>query len=286
MKGAKYEKIIKNREVGGGAFLGSLSKYAICQIDKFCHSSDMGYHNYNKLNRTKYFGFTLAEVLVTLGIIGIVAALTMPSLIANYKEKEIITKAKKNYSLVMQAFQLAQADFGTPNDYSSIFLAGSSSNDVASVLAKYIPGGRLCLSNSKDNICNDLRYQILMTAYKNKTSGVYPPAILLPDNGVLFVTLSSNKCADTLNSGVVNDEDGNPKYNPDGTPVTWTDIRNDCGAITIDINGPKAPNKYGYDAFRIDIWADHIGKSYWDVYGASSLFSILSGGKLKYNQNK
>ncbi|MFQ8625693.1 MAG: type II secretion system protein [Candidatus Gastranaerophilaceae bacterium] len=42
-----------------------------------------------------YSGFTLAEVLITLGIIGVVAALTMPSVINNYKEKETIAKLKR-----------------------------------------------------------------------------------------------------------------------------------------------------------------------------------------------
>ena len=39
--------------------------------------------------------FTLAEVLITLGIIGVVAAMTMPSLIQNYKERETVSKVKK-----------------------------------------------------------------------------------------------------------------------------------------------------------------------------------------------
>lgn len=43
-----------------------------------------------------YSGFTLAEVLITLGIIGVVAALTMPSVINDYKEKETIAKLKKD----------------------------------------------------------------------------------------------------------------------------------------------------------------------------------------------
>ena len=48
-------------------------------------------------------GFTLAEVLITLGIIGVVAALTMPALIGNYQKKEITTRLKKTYSIVQQA---------------------------------------------------------------------------------------------------------------------------------------------------------------------------------------
>ncbi|MDR1168475.1 MAG: type II secretion system GspH family protein [Heliobacteriaceae bacterium] len=57
-------------------------------------------------------GFTLAEVLVTLAIIGVVAALTMPSLIANYKKQETIARLKKFYSSWSQAVLMAQADKG------------------------------------------------------------------------------------------------------------------------------------------------------------------------------
>ena len=47
--------------------------------------------------------FTLAEVLITLGIIGIVAALTLPNLIANYKNKIIAKQLQKTYSTLSQA---------------------------------------------------------------------------------------------------------------------------------------------------------------------------------------
>ena len=42
-------------------------------------------------------GFTLAEVLITLGIIGVVAALTLPSLITNYRKKQTVAQLKKVY---------------------------------------------------------------------------------------------------------------------------------------------------------------------------------------------
>lgn len=47
--------------------------------------------------------FTLAEVLITLGIIGVVAAITLPSVIANYQKEETVAKLKKTYSVVNQA---------------------------------------------------------------------------------------------------------------------------------------------------------------------------------------
>ena len=44
------------------------------------------------------FGFTLAEVLITLGIIGVVAALTLPSLVTNYQKQVTVNKLKKFYN--------------------------------------------------------------------------------------------------------------------------------------------------------------------------------------------
>lgn len=57
-------------------------------------------------------GFTLAEVLITLGIIGVVAAMTMPSLVANYEKKRTATAVKKAYSELSQALKLAEVDYG------------------------------------------------------------------------------------------------------------------------------------------------------------------------------
>lgn len=55
-------------------------------------------------------GFTLAEVLITLGIIGVVAAMTMPSLIANYNGKKYRTAFKKTVSVLSQAAAMNKAN--------------------------------------------------------------------------------------------------------------------------------------------------------------------------------
>lgn len=57
--------------------------------------------------------FTLAEVLITLGIIGVIAALTIPNLIANHKKQVVISRLKKAISTIGQANQFAQAKYGT-----------------------------------------------------------------------------------------------------------------------------------------------------------------------------
>lgn len=55
-------------------------------------------------------GFTLAEVLITLSIIGVVAALTIPSLVKNYEEAITAVRARKAYSQLVQAWTLYIAD--------------------------------------------------------------------------------------------------------------------------------------------------------------------------------
>lgn len=50
-------------------------------------------------------GFTLAEVLITLGIIGVVAAMTIPSLITKYQKKAIETKFKEDFSIIQQVIR-------------------------------------------------------------------------------------------------------------------------------------------------------------------------------------
>lgn len=68
---------------------------------------------------TSKAAFTLAEVLITLGIIGIVAAMTIPGLINNYKAQRLHSKFLKTYSVLQQVFKQMEADDVSldPNSY-------------------------------------------------------------------------------------------------------------------------------------------------------------------------
>ena len=61
--------------------------------------------------------FTLAEVLITLGIIGVVAAMTMPSLMQNYKRQQATARIKKFVSVINQALISAENDLGPREDW-------------------------------------------------------------------------------------------------------------------------------------------------------------------------
>ncbi len=61
--------------------------------------------------------FTLAEVLITLGIIGVVAAMTMPSLMQHYKRQQATARIKKFVSVINQALISAENDLGPREDW-------------------------------------------------------------------------------------------------------------------------------------------------------------------------
>ncbi len=64
-------------------------------------------------------GFTLAEVLITLGIIGVIAAMTIPTLITNHQKKATVTKLQKAISILNQAYRLSFDELGEPDTFPS-----------------------------------------------------------------------------------------------------------------------------------------------------------------------
>ncbi len=68
-------------------------------------------------NNPRKYAFTLAEVLITLGIIGVVAAMTMPSLIQHHKKVETSARLKKFVSSINQALLFAENEKGMREDW-------------------------------------------------------------------------------------------------------------------------------------------------------------------------
>lgn len=72
------------------------------------------------------FAFTLAEVLITLGIIGIVAAMTLPGLIQNYRKSVVENQLKTCYSLISNAVKMAEVEYGVGFEFT---VSGEFNND-------------------------------------------------------------------------------------------------------------------------------------------------------------
>ena len=83
-------------------------------------ASSNEFWNFGKLFifcKSKIFAFTLAEVLITIGIIGVVAALTMPVLVQNSQKKEVSVRLKKFYSTFSQAIIKSELDNSMKDDW-------------------------------------------------------------------------------------------------------------------------------------------------------------------------
>ncbi len=181
--------------------------------------------------KNQYAGFTLAEVLITLGIIGVVAAMTIPTLISKYRHKEYETRFKKANSM------LAQATSDLPIEY------GSCDASNAQSLNDYI-FGKLKSVNSGSLRSNDISYKDKFKTYslQNTTSVIHP------------------NCFDSsANQGAYN-----YIVTPDGITFSFCTNNSVGNSISVDINGVnKGPNAFGHDLFFFRILPDDCKLSYW-----------------------
>ena len=236
--------------------------------------------------------FTLAEVLITLGIIGVVAALTLPSVITKYQDKVLINKTKKAFAQFQNILSLASVDNGTPGDNSLTFPKDVSSTTVTENLAKYYKGAQVCFSPSQKG-CSKYYYNIMygVPQYNNNGEAVYQSGSgykFVTIDGTIF-TVSSNRtgCDRTRYTGIKTNSAGEIIYNPDGTPKTYDYYSSTCANIDVDVNGVKGPNQYGRDVFHFWVYANKLGYDAEIKFGGDSLKNILSGkDELVYTKYK
>lgn len=235
--------------------------------------------------------FTLAEVLITLGVIGIVAAMTIPSLVGKYKDKELAARAKKTYNVIGNALQLAQVEYGTPGDNSSLFSSAKTSVEVTKEMTKYFNGAKYCEGGANAKGCKHLNYKIkyaqpIQSSSSGNSAAMSSmtgyPRIILNDGTIIGVSNKANNCEPYLASGSVINSDGSIKKDEDGNIVMWESMRSECGTIVFDTNGYKEPNQFGRDAFSIIVNINALGTGYWGATGTTSLNNILMGKNMSY----
>ena len=181
--------------------------------------------------------FTLAEVLITLGIIGIVAAITLPTIINNYRVKVLENQFKKADSIIQQAVQKTANEYG----YSSITelnMAGNCNGHVA--YPNYLQ-----LEAQMPDI-NEIWERQFLNVKRMNDSEMYWRNI--PCNSFWGTRISlSYYCLGPHASYMIL---------PDGVTVSpLFAVDGACHQVLMmavfDINGPyKGPNRIGYDIFR------------------------------------
>ena len=232
--------------------------------------------------------FTLAEVLITLGIIGVVAAITLPTLVANYKEKVFVVSAKKNYSVLTNAINKWNEENGAIGDASAFWISEATDEDLTFQLAKYLNAAKVC-TYAKLRECGG-GYDIMQYKKMNDGNGnttqenwiSYKSRIVLTDG--TFVSLQSDRANSTNCERLiwVNEKDQNGNFIEDSTSSTGFkghyQNHNVCGRLAYDTNGLKGPNQIGVDVFQIPYFGD--GKTGTSNNAWGNINYVLANDKL------
>lgn len=176
-------------------------------------------------------GFTLAEVLITLAIIGVVAAMTIPTLIANYQKKTYVTQLQKTYSMIANAAKMVMADEMVENlnhTYLNVGYNGDALNEekckdsVGVFLNKYFRVIKDCgyvgTSQEQSECLGNVYYNLKSGSGDFHGYGSY----------CVQINTGATICMDPFD---------------DTVPAE----------IIIDVNGPLSPNVIGRDTFMLDM---------------------------------
>jgi len=177
------------------------------------------------------FAFTLAEVLITLGIIGVVAAMTIPTLIEKIRVRQTVVRLRTVHSIFSQAVKLAVAENG---DLDGLDLGNedtqAASEKLYNVIKPHLKNAQDC---GKKQGCFKNDYLALngktKWAWQPGQHSAYARGVLL--NGIQYAVWSAG-------SGCRNSTE--------------------CGVIFVDINGNTKPNRAGVDYFKFVITPDNV----------------------------
>lgn len=162
----------------------------------------------------KLSGFTLAETLVTVGIIGFIAALTIPSLQDFSQSRSNATLAMKAYSTLSNATKALKAEYGPIRTWDL-----SSASKVADLYKEKMNAAGVTTESYATKYLNDNAYTNA-NMFNNTTS-------FITADGMLFYVQSVSASCTGANEGL------------------WKG----CIDWGVDVNGAKGPNKVGIDIF-------------------------------------
>lgn len=189
----------------------------------------------------KKLGFTLAEVLIAMGLVGVVSAMTLPSFVKSTQNESYAAKLSSTVSAVENALTSMIADEGMVYLIDTRF----GENPTAGNLGRYLKGSASTYNRG-------------ITFIAGGNSNIAGPG------GAIFETKTGAKL-------FINAERN--EYDPDVVAGLGGSVSRSVANIVIDVNGETLPNKWGRDAFYFMIGDDGI------LYPAGSRnFSILKTG--------
>ena len=201
-------------------------------------------------------GLTLAETLVTLGILGVIATITMPTINTSSWKGQREALLKSAYARVKNAMDMAIQDLGyTPKCTSSSISSDSECQALGQAMTNNLRIVRKC--NGTDDNCKR-EYRGVDDAYKSDMKHYMPNATdekLNQDaethtkdfKGFRTNSLENNYAFHTANNFTLINYHTSDFFHP--------------GIFTIDTNGNKGPNKWGHDLFPFEIEYARNGKN-------------------------
>lgn len=180
------------------------------------------------MRKIRLNAFTLAEVLLTLGIIGIVAAMTIPTLMNNTNDRATISKINKAYSTLSQAVMSMIADGTT---MASLFTTVNDPMPFYNLLIPKLSVLKNCGQASTGCIYNGQYKTLNNGPWDDFQSSTYATAIL--SDGMSIIV-----------------------YGPTVANCKWS-AGDKCTAINVDVNGAQQPNVLGRDVFQF--WVTENG---------------------------
>ncbi len=243
----------------------------------------------------RYKAFTLAEVVIVLGIIGIIAEVTIPQLVHDVQEAVLKSQFQKAYSSLSSMFSKAKADMGSvecfyweKGPYGPAYCAEYSAD--GSTCAKYLMQGTNEPLPSdymgRRTECSDLKswFESSMNIIKKCTNNSYANGCIPDIKGNDTLKIDSGMTEAEAIAATVDGSgfrkssllNANTSYVfKDGTYMILYGTSFLCPVFVLDINGQKKPNKWGYDIFLFRIKGN--------VYGATKIIcdtnTVEPGGK-------
>ena len=188
-------------------------------------------------NLNQKCAFTLAEVLITLGIIGVVAAMTLPTLINQYEKKMTVVKLKKAYNTIANVAQRSYLDNG-------ITYSGSVTTDKAK---EYFDKYWLPYLNNPKVSPNGTHPYGKASPYLNRDGS---------NNGTgIYTSYSQGRIFFTTSEGIsyfVRAMEW--QYDTEGNAIIGSQYFSPTQQVYIDLNGIKPPNTLGKDVFVLIIF--------------------------------
>ena len=176
-------------------------------------------------------GFTLAEVLITLVVIGVIAAMTIPTLINKTNEQETITSLKKTYSIMGQAYQKVISENGEiiPSELGSN--EREATQKFGEMMAKHLSVAKNCGLSTNEDCLAQGTYRYFNGAVWYDLNSLNDYYKLRLNDGTSFLTKANNNYISAFQG--VNDQ-----------------MDHIFAFVSVDVNGDKGPNTLGKDYFN------------------------------------